>query len=149
MIKKSFTLTVCLMFFVANANGQEADSDNDGVPDALDKCANTAQLMKLPADFKYASSVNPQRLKAGAQAYPVDKNGCEPDNDGDGVINSQDYCPDDSKEAIAKGVAKNGCPRHSDRDGTPDYRDKCPDTPRGVKTDKNGCEIDPVLKSTR
>ena len=128
------------IFSVATANGQEADSDHDGVRDTLDKCLNTAQLRKLPANFKYAPAVNPERLKPGEQAYPVDKNGCEPDADGDGVVDSQDFCPDDSKEALSRGVAENGCPKHSDQDGTPDYRDRCPDTPRGVRADKNGCE---------
>ena len=32
-------------------------------------------------------------------------------------------------------------PKHSDFDGTPDYRDKCPDTPRGVRSNKDGCPI--------
>ena len=68
-----------LLFSAATANGLEADSDHDGVADALDKCPNTAQLKKLPADFKYAPAVNPERLKPGAQAYPVDKHGCEHD----------------------------------------------------------------------
>lgn len=63
---------------------------------------------------------------ARAQASPVDKNGCEPDTDGDCVVESQSYCPDNSKDAISMGVADNGCPRHSDKDDTPDYRDKCP-----------------------
>ncbi len=142
MLNRSLFPTVLLLLFsAANAGGREADRDHDGVPDALDRCPNTAQLKKLPANFKYAPAVNPERLKPGAQAYPVDKNGCEPDADEDGVVDSQDYCPDDSKEALSRGVAENGCPKQSDRDGTPDYRDKCPDTPRGVRTDKDGCEI--------
>jgi OOP family OmpA-OmpF porin len=71
----------------------------------------------------------------------VDKEGCEFDTDGDGVINSQDYCPQNTKIELSKGIAVNGCPKQSDFDGTPDYRDKCPDTPRGVKSDKDGCQI--------
>ena len=141
MFNKPFSLTVLvLVFSAANAIGQETDSDHDGVPDALDKCPDTTQLKKLPADFKYAPAVNPERLKPEAQAHPVDKNGCEPDSDGDGVADSQDFCPEDSKQALSKGIAENGCPKHSDQDGTPDYRDKCPGTKRGVKTDKYGCE---------
>jgi OOP family OmpA-OmpF porin len=140
LFNKSCTLAVLILALsAANANGQEPDSDHDGVPDALDKCPNTRQLKKLPADFKYAPAVDSERLKPGAQAHPVDKNGCEPDADGDGVVDSQDYCPDDSKQALSRGIAENGCPRHSDQDGTPDYRDKCPGTPKGVKTDQFGC----------
>ena len=118
-----------------------ADRDHDGVDDAHDLCPDTFQLSKLPANFKYAAAVNPERLMPGDKAHPVDHNGCEPDNDGDGVINSQDYCPDDSPEELSKGIATNGCPRQSDADGTPDYRDLCPNTPHGVRTDRFGCEV--------
>ena len=142
MFNRSLSLAALIVLFpAAVAHGKEADSDHDGVADAIDKCPNTAQLKKLPVDFKYAPAVNPERLKPGAQAYPVDNNGCEPDSDGDGVVESKDYCPNDSREALSRGVAKNGCPKHSDQDGTPDYRDRCPDTQRGVRTDKSGCEI--------
>ncbi|MEJ2392199.1 MAG: thrombospondin type 3 repeat-containing protein [Gammaproteobacteria bacterium] len=120
---------------------QAQDSDHDGVDDANDRCPQTAQLKKLPVDFTYAAAVDPQRLKPGARAFPVDKHGCEIDSDGDGVVNSQDYCPDDSPEALSMGIAANGCPRQSDADGTPDYRDHCPGTARGVKTDRYGCEV--------
>ena len=117
------------------------DSDHDGVDDAHDRCPQTHQLKKLPAGFIYGAAVNPQRLQPGAQAYPVDQYGCEVDSDGDGIVDSQDYCPNDTLQTLAMGVAANGCPRQSDADGTPDYRDHCPNTPRGVKTDKYGCEI--------
>ncbi len=125
----------------ASANVMANDADADGVADKLDKCPNTAQLKKLPADFKYSVAVDPERLKPGAKAFPVDENGCEFDTDGDGVINSKDYCPEDTAETLSKGIAVNGCPKQSDADGTPDYRDSCPDTAKGVKVDKLGCPI--------
>lgn len=121
--------------------GQESDSDHDGVPNARDRCPNTAQLKKLPADFRFGGAVNPDRVRPGPQAHPVDSAGCELDNDSDGVVNSQDYCPDDAAEALSAGVTVNGCPKQSDFDGTPDYRDRCPDTPRGVATDAQGCPL--------
>lgn len=117
----------------------EGDRDNDGVTDAFDLCPDTAQLKRLPADFKYAAAVNQERLKRKPAAYPVDANGCEFDSDGDGVVNSKDYCPENSKVEISMGVAGNGCPMQSDGDGTPDYRDHCPDTPRHVAADRYGC----------
>lgn len=128
-----------LLFLPLGAQGAEGDKDNDGVADALDKCPDTAQLKMLPADFKFAAAVNPRRLEPGSRAYPVDESGCEPDSDGDGVIDSGDYCPENTPLQISKGVASNGCPVHSDSDGTPDYRDRCPDTPRNVPTDRYGC----------
>ncbi len=90
------------------------DSDNDGVPDNLDRCPNT------PAGVK------------------VDKNGCPIDSDHDGVPNYLDRCP--NTPAGVK-VDKNGCPIDSDHDGVPNYLDKCPNTPKGMKVDKNGCAI--------
>jgi outer membrane protein OmpA-like peptidoglycan-associated protein len=69
-----------------------------------------------------------------------DKNGCPPDRDGDGIIDSKDACPD------VKGVPSddpelNGCPPDSDGDGIRDDKDACP-YEKGVRDDdpsKNGC----------
>jgi len=134
-----FLIGLVLGLNVETTQGQEPDSDHDGVPDAADRCPNTAQLRKLAPDFRFGAAVNPERLKPRPQAHPVDAAGCEFDNDGDGVVNSRDFCPDDSAEALSAGVAVNGCPKHSDFDGTPDYRDRCPETPIGVATDAQGC----------
>jgi hypothetical protein len=139
MMKIITPLFLCVTFSSANVMANDADAD--GVADSLDKCPNTAQLKKLPADFKYSVAVDPERLKPEAKAYPVDENGCEFDTDGDGVINSKDYCPEDTAETLSKGIAVNGCPKHSDADGTPDYRDDCPDTPKGAKVDNLGCPL--------
>ena len=97
-----------------NKNGCPIDSDNDGVPDYLDKCPNT------PAGVK------------------VDKNGCAIDSDNDGIADYLDKCP--NTPAGVK-VNKNGCAIDSDKDGVPDYLDKCPNTPKGMKVDQNGCAI--------
>lgn len=115
------------------------DSDHDNVPDLWDQCPHTAQLKRLPDDFVYWAAVNPNRFSAEAVAWKTDMLGCEFDTDGDGIVNSQDYCPEDSPNMLSHGVASNGCPVHSDKDGTPDYRDKCPGTLFGTPTDSNGC----------
>lgn len=125
----------------AGASVLERDGDHDGIPDARDRCPNTAQVKKVSADFKFAAAVDPERMKPGARSYPVDENGCELDSDGDGVKDSRDFCRDNKKEELVMGVADNGCPRQSDFDGTPDYRDRCPDTPRGGRTDRFGCAM--------
>jgi OOP family OmpA-OmpF porin len=132
-------LILCLAQGPLRGQRQEPDADHDGVPDAADLCPNTAQVKALPPDFRFGAAVNPQRRETSTQAHPVDATGCELDNDGDGVVNSQDYCPDDSADALSAGIAVNGCPKHSDFDGTPDYRDRCPDTATGVATDAHGC----------
>lgn len=72
------------------------------------------------------------------------------DSDGDGVLDSQDKCPD-----TPKGVAvdENGCAIavapvvssavviDSDGDGVVDTLDKCPDTPKGSAVDMDGCPL--------
>jgi outer membrane protein OmpA-like peptidoglycan-associated protein len=62
-----------------------------------------------------------------------------PDDDGDGVPNHLDKCPDTPKNVKVDAV---GCPLDSDGDGIPDYLDKCPGTPKGVAVDAAGCPID-------
>lgn len=121
------------------AASSPTDSDNDGIPDTSDHCPNTAQLQLVPWDFRYKPTLGAGRLGANPQAWPVDRHGCELDDDKDGVINSNDYCPENTKKELSHGVAKNGCPWHSDMDGTPDYRDRCPGTLANEETDQYGC----------
>ncbi len=61
---------------------QAKDSDNDGVSDADDRCANTL---------------------AGIS---VDATGCEKDSDGDGLLDSRDLCPDSATGSVVDGL---GC----------------------------------------
>lgn len=68
-----------------------------------------------------------------------------PDRDHDGIIDSEDACPD-VPGVRSNDPAKNGCPLPKDRDGDgiTDDVDACPDTP-GVASDdpkKNGCPSD-------
>lgn len=58
------------------------------------------------------------------------------DDDGDGVPNGTDMCPNTPKGVQ---VYANGCALDIDNDGVPDYLDKCPNTPSGFAVDKNGC----------
>ena len=69
----------------------------------------------------------------------VDAAGCPLDSDGDGVPDSLDACP-----GTPQGVEVDakGCPLDSDGDGVPDYLDTCPGTPQGVAVDASGCPLD-------
>ena len=68
------------------------------------------------------------------------KFGAEPgDDDGDGVPNNKDKCPDTPRGVQ---VYSDGCPIDLDQDGVPDYLDKCPNTPPGSPVDANGCPFD-------
>ena len=70
----------------------------------------------------------------------VDARGCELDDDGDGVVNSKDACPNTPAGAT---VDARGCPEvDSDGDGVIDANDQCPNTPRGARVDERGCELD-------
>ncbi|MGQ0618523.1 MAG: thrombospondin type 3 repeat-containing protein [Panacagrimonas sp.] len=66
--------------------------------------------------------------------------GADPgDDDGDGVPNAKDKCPDTPKGVQ---VYSDGCPIDLDQDGVPDYLDKCPNTPPGSPVDSSGCPFD-------
>lgn len=117
------------------------DADHDGVEDSVDKCPGTAQLKRVDPNFKYAMTVNPERLSKEPRSVVVDGEGCALDSDKDGVPDHKDYCPTDTPEMISKGVTDQGCAISTDGDGTPDYRDDCPGTPRGVRADRRGCPV--------
>jgi OOP family OmpA-OmpF porin len=90
------------------------DDDGEGVPNHLDKCADTPR---------------------GAV---VDETGCAADADGDGVANNLDRCPD-TPQGVQVDAA--GCPVDSDGDGVPDFRDDCPGTAPRTVVDTRGCPV--------
>lgn len=69
----------------------------------------------------------------------VNAQGCELDSDGDGVVDSKDRCP--NTPAGAK-VNADGCELDGDGDGVVDSKDRCPDSPAGAKVNADGCELD-------
>ncbi|RKZ70342.1 MAG: hypothetical protein DRR19_33435 [Candidatus Parabeggiatoa sp. nov. 1] len=77
-------------------------------------------------------------------AKPLEVCGDILDKDGDGVLDDEDACPENSSEQIAQGVVqhgpKKGCPIDSDNDGVPDYRDACPAQSESI--DGRGCSQD-------
>jgi len=73
------------------------------------------------------------------QGARVDSKGCPIDTDGDGVPNGIDQCPDTPAGWAVDAV---GCPTDSDQDGVPDGEDACPGTAVGAKVDAKGCPID-------
>ena len=90
-----------------------ADRDNDGVPDAEDKCPD------VPED------------RDGFE----DSDGCpDPDNDKDGLPDVEDRCPNQ-----AGPREYGGCP-DTDGDEIPDAEDKCPDQPGPPENE--GCPVE-------
>lgn len=68
----------------------------------------------------------------------VDSKGCLLDGDGDGVPDYLDDCPN-SPAGISVNV--HGCTPDKDKDGVPDTLDKCPNTPVGAVVDDTGCTV--------
>lgn len=62
-----------------------------------------------------------------------------PDDDNDGVANSDDQC---SNTPSGTAVDSKGCPLDSDNDGVIDPQDACPNTPAGTEVDARGCKVD-------
>jgi OmpA-OmpF porin, OOP family len=69
-----------------------------------------------PMDFAYNELTAPRRLKVGAQGSECDK-----DDDGDGVSNCFDKCPD---TPLGVAVDTKGCCLDTDGDAVCDYKDK-------------------------
>ncbi|MBF0589615.1 MAG: OmpA family protein [Magnetococcales bacterium] len=59
-----------------------------------------------------------------------------PDQDGDGIADRQDFCPESPKGEI---VDEEGCALDADRDGVMGGADACPHSPQGVLVDEWGC----------
>ena len=72
------------------------------------------------------------------------------DNDGDGVLDDVDACPD---TPLLRKVDVRGCPlpvpveSDGDADGVIDQKDNCPDTPKGVEIDARGCPLPVPVES--
>ena len=66
------------------------------------------------------------------------------DDDGDGVANSEDNCPEtpnsDQNDADGDGIG-DVCDDDDDGDGVSDSNDNCPNTPQGTRVDVNGCPV--------
>lgn len=78
------------------------------------------------------------------------------DSDGDGVVDSEDKCPntppdtkvdatgcpvDNGNNGNGNGNGNGNSALDSDGDGVPDTIDKCPNTPPGTKVDSTGCPV--------
>ncbi len=99
------------------------DRDQDGIPDASDKCPTAAE------DFD------------GFE----DTDGCpDVDNDGDGILDVKDQCPNRAED-FDGFEDEDGCPEvDNDGDGILDADDKCPNAPETFNKyeDTDGCPDD-------
>jgi OOP family OmpA-OmpF porin len=124
--------------------GQERDADRDGVPDRLDRCAETPAGVAVDAegcpldsdqdgvpDASDACPATPRGVRVGERGCPLDA-------DADGVADGLDQCPE---TAAGVAVDPRGCPLDSDADGVPDAADRCPGTPAGTRVGADGCPL--------
>ncbi|MGN6437702.1 MAG: OmpA family protein [Agriterribacter sp.] len=119
------------------ATGGCPDTDGDGVPDLQDKCpdiAGISTLLGCPAPDADKDGVSDDADKCPSVAGTIKYNGC-PVPDADGDgVNDEQ----DQCPAIAGSSKYNGCPvPDTDLDGLNDDEDKCPTKP-GTK-ESNGC----------
>ncbi len=124
------------------------DSDNDGVPDSKDRCANshtgaTVDSSGCELDSDRDGVVDSKdACPTSAVNTRVDSRGCELDSDGDGVHDSKDRCPN---TPVNSPVNAQGCIPDSDNDGITDDKDRCPATAAGIQVDSKGCKLEETI----
>ncbi|MDY0120813.1 MAG: OmpA family protein [Sulfurimonas sp.] len=88
-------------------------------------------------NFSFGAKAQEEREVEKTQEAPKIVDG---DDDNDGVLNSQDKCPNTPEN---DKVDANGCTivLDDDNDGVVNANDKCPSTPKGDQVDADGCSI--------
>ncbi len=121
------------------------DTDDDGVPDSRDVCADTPKGARVDAKGCPIDSDSDavfdglDQCEGTPKGCKVDAKGCPVDSDGDGVCDGLDQCADTPRGAK---VDPTGCPLDSDGDAVFDGLDQCEGTPKGCKVDERGCPVD-------
>ncbi len=116
-----------------STNPNSKDSDDDGLEDGYE--VNISKTDPLNPDSDEGGINDGDEVNRDA-TNPKNKADDKIDSDGDGIMNSQDNCPD--KFGL---VRFNGCP-DTDGDGIEDKLDDCPNTP-GVLSN-HGCPEEKV-----
>ena len=110
------------------------------------------KVFKFGSDSTGLSTEKLALILADSSSVGIDVNGylyIIQDSDGDGVVNSEDICPNTPDGEI---VDSGGCSisqKDSDGDGVNDNLDACPNTPLGTVVDSSGCEIPLSIESIK
>ncbi|MBU8898539.1 OmpA family protein [Corallococcus sp. M34] len=120
----------------------DPDDDGDGIPDTEDICPTEPETRNGYRDEDGCPDELPPEATASTSAPPPMALPPAPvDSDGDGLVDSEDRCPN-VPEDMDGFEDSDGCPEpDNDRDGIPDAQDKCPleaETINGV-ADDDGC----------
>ena len=124
---------------------KQKDTDEDGVEDKKDSCANTPKgavvdSVGCPLDGDKDGVLDGfDKCPGTPEGATIDSVGCPFDTDKDGVYDGLDKCPE-TKEGANVGI--NGCEGDFDGDGVEDSFDRCPNTKQGVPVDSTGCPKD-------
>jgi len=145
------------VFKVVADTGGDADTDNDGVPDDVDNCADIPNPNQIDSDSDgRGNSCDNCRLVGNAGQADGDLDGIgnacdncpsaanpgQEDEDADGTGDPCDGCPGDP-DKTAPGVCGCGVPdSDADSDGMLDCQDPCPTNPQNDCIDQ--CPDDPA-----
>jgi OOP family OmpA-OmpF porin len=152
----------------SDATPTAADRDNDGVPDARDRCPDQPEVRNGIDDDDGCPDTDPDADGDGiadsrdkCPNEPETRNGYQdddgcpdaaPDADKDGIADARDKCPTEA-ETVNGYQDDDGCPDKApdgDGDGVADSRDKCPTQPETKNgfQDEDGCpdEVPTALK---
>jgi OmpA-OmpF porin, OOP family len=119
-----------------DSKGCPVDTDMDGVADYLDKCPTLAGTFTLEGCPDKDSDGIADKDDKCPDVPGIVRFGGCPDTDGDGIEDAKDKCPNLAGLDIFEGCAD------ADNDGVQDSEDKCPDTEKGIKVNVLGCPAD-------
>lgn len=105
------------------------DYNDDGSPDLAVMSANTATSLT----FFY--NVN----QGHSNSDPEQSSPCYCDDDNDGVLNTEDECPDTTEGDTVDAYGCSSSQLDDDDDGVANDMDHCPETPEDETVDENGC----------
>ncbi|ATB48543.1 OmpA family protein [Corallococcus macrosporus] len=125
----------------------DPDDDGDGIPDVTDVCPTEPETVNgfqdedgCPDDPN-AHQPSAEERQPAAPPAPLTLPPPPVDTDGDGLVDSEDLCPNAAEDTDGF-EDEDGCPDpDNDQDGIPDAEDQCPleaETINGVKDD-DGC----------
>ena len=141
-------------FYIADSGNnrirrvEAPDTDGDGFPDALDNCPAAPNADQLDTDGdglgdECDDDDDGDGVLDSEDACPLDaSNACGPDTDGDGIFDAGDNCPlvsnADQTDTDGDGIG-DACDSDGDNDGIDDSVDPCPTNPLNTcQTDLDG-----------
>jgi hypothetical protein len=131
---------------------QAADTDGDGVPDAIDDCPHDPNADQMDADGDGSGDTcdncpllsNPDQRDRDGDGLG---DACDPDRDGDEILNAVDACPDAFVPGRPDAAILGGGGPDTDGDGIADDCDVCPRDPAddadndGICGDVDNCPL--------